>query len=72
MHHDEDAEVYINGVLAANAPGYTTEYERVDLAPEAKAALRPTGNILAVHCRQTQGGQFIDVGLAKLQQPGKN
>jgi len=63
FHHDEDAEVYLNGVLATRAPGYITGYEEV--APEAAAlATLITGtNTMAVHCHQTKGGQYIDVGI---------
>jgi len=63
LHHDEDAEVFINGVQVAKISGYTTEYEEFIVRREAVASLLPTGNILAVHCRQTTGGQYIDVGL---------
>ena len=66
VHHDEDAEIYVNGILAAQVSGYTTDYEPVALLPAARAALKAGQNLMAVHCRQTQGGQYIDVGIVRI------
>jgi hypothetical protein len=64
IHHDEDAEVYVNGKLITRVRGYTTDYVSIPLGAEAAAALRAGANTFAVHCRQTGGGQYIDVGIS--------
>lgn len=66
IHHDDEAEVYINGVLAAELLGYTMEPVVVPLYPEARAALKPGPNVVAIHCRRLEGGQYIDAGLVDL------
>ena len=63
-YHDEDAEIYINGVLAGTATGFNTAYTPLEMTPEGRAALKAGENLIAVHCHQTTGGQFIDIGLA--------
>ena len=68
VHHDEDVEIYINGVPAATAGGFTTAYEPLPLNEAARTALKPSKNLLAVHCRQTDGGQYIDVGLVEVRE----
>jgi hypothetical protein len=64
LHHDEDVEIYLNGILAHSATGYTTAYIPVTASAAAKAALIQNGsNVIAIHCRQTGGGQYIDAGI---------
>jgi len=67
MHYDESPDIFLNGVLAAKRDGFITDYEQVPMSKEARATLQAGRNLLAVHCRQTTGGQFIDVGLADTQ-----
>jgi hypothetical protein len=71
LHHDEDAEVYINGIRAGQWPRWTSGYEEVALTPEAQAALRAGRNIIAVHCHQVSGGQYIDCGLVQYRESGR-
>ncbi len=68
VHHDEDVEIYVNGVLAASAPGYITAYDTLPMTAAGKAALKPGKNLIAVHCHQTKGGQYIDVGIVDARQ----
>jgi hypothetical protein len=71
IHHDEDAEIYLNGKLLAAVKGYTTEYTVVPLDTKAlAAALQSDKNVLAIHCHQTGGGQYIDVGIVRLEESG--
>lgn len=69
LHHDEDTEVCLNGVEAARLPRWTPGYIEVPIADEAARTLRPGRNVLAIHCRQNTGGQFIDAGLIQLIRP---
>jgi hypothetical protein len=66
LHHDEDAEVYVNGVLAGLYGGYTSEYEEFPLTSSGRNAIKPGKNTIAVHCRQTGGDQYIDIGIVDL------
>jgi hypothetical protein len=69
-HHDEDLDVYFNGVAALHLPAYITEYDVFPIDKAAIAALKVGKNTLAVKCHQTMGGQYVDVGLVD-EVPGK-
>ena len=63
LYHDEDCDIYINGVLALSVSGFVSGYTSYELTPAGKAAIKPdASNVIAVRCRQTSGGQFIDLG----------
>jgi hypothetical protein len=57
------ALIYLNGILAAKVTSYVTDYEEVAIDPKALEMLKPGKNTIAVHCKQTAGGQYIDVGI---------
>ncbi len=63
LYHDDDAEVFIDGVQVAKAAGYTACYERCCFQPEDKVLLSPGRHAVAVHIRQTKGGQYFDLGI---------
>ena len=63
IHHDEDATVYINGVEVAKMEGFTQNYVYRDI-PDG--VLRTGKNVIAIACRQTNGGQYIDAGISRV------
>lgn len=63
IRHDDEAEVYVNGQLILVADGYNGRYEPNYLEKKVNEVLRPGKNVIAIHCHQTYGGQFIDAGL---------
>ena len=65
IHYDEDPVIYLNGAPAAQFTAWNGDYGWFALAPQAVAALQKGENTIALHARQTHGGQFIDVGLVR-------
>lgn len=66
IHHDEDAEVWLDGVKIATLPGYTTGYARIPLTAETLNLLTPGEHVLAIRCVNTSGGQYIDAGFVRV------
>jgi hypothetical protein len=67
VFHDEDVEIYVNGVLAAKAPGFVTSYQPMPISPTARRLLVPGATVtIAAHCHQTIGGQGVDIGLVRV------
>ncbi|HVV70652.1 MAG TPA: DUF1793 domain-containing protein, partial [Verrucomicrobiae bacterium] len=67
VYHDEDVEVYVNGVLGGTESGFTTGYVPLEINREARALLKPGAHVtIAMHCHQTGGGQGVDLGFATI------
>lgn len=61
--HDDDATIYINGILAAKVTGKNDEYEEIPLLTSGREALQPGKNLIAVMVTQKEGNQVFDLGL---------
>jgi hypothetical protein len=71
LHHDEDVTVYVNGTEVFRGAGFVTGYEAIELSPAALAAFKPGKNLIAVHCLQNTGGQYVDLGFVREVAPAK-
>ena len=66
LFHDEDVEVFVNGQPLVRERGFVNSYDDRTLTAAQKALFHPGANTLAVSCRQTDGGQGVDLGLTLL------
>ena len=64
LHHDEDLEIFLNGQQILAEKGWTTTYHALDLHESLRKFFQPGANVIAVHCHQTTGGQYVDIGLS--------
>ncbi len=63
LYHDEDIEIYCNGQPVYQKEKYLLEYEEKEVSDAFIAALQTGRNVIAVHVKQSSGGQFFDMGL---------
>jgi hypothetical protein len=63
LFHDDDVEVFINGQRVVNKRGWTDDY--ILLALKDGGNLQAGENTLAIHCKNTAGGTFLDAGLTE-------
>lgn len=63
LHYDEDPQVYVDGEPVLRLAGYNAAYESFPLPAPAAARLTPGKHLVAVHCHQTVGGQYFDLGV---------
>ncbi len=62
--HDDDIEIYVNGVLAESRPKWSLgKYVAVKVSDAARGTVKKGRNVLAAHCRNTGGAQMVDVTL---------
>ena len=61
LYHDEGCEVFVNGKQLLARRGYITEHEMIWLSDAERSLFKPGANLIAIHCRQTGGGQGIDL-----------
>ncbi|EIJ37429.1 protein of unknown function (DUF1793) [Galbibacter orientalis DSM 19592] len=65
LRHDDNVEVYINGVEVYTCECWNDSYEYYDIPKEAIKALKAKGNLLAIHVKNNQGGQSLDAGIVE-------
>ncbi|MDN5288928.1 MAG: hypothetical protein JWR38_5202 [Mucilaginibacter sp.] len=64
LHHDDEAEVYLNGEKISEQSGANGDLQYIALSPAAISKLKKGENVLALHCTNTGGGAWLDAGFA--------
>jgi hypothetical protein len=63
IHYDNGTEVYLNGVRIWTGQAWNDRYDGFTVTDGVKKSIRTRRNVLAIHCHQDGGGQFIDAAL---------
>jgi hypothetical protein len=71
LHHDNAAEIYLNGQRIYTFDGYTRAYALIALDKNARELLRGGSNggsnVLAIHCKSKGEMRYLDAGLWDVQ-----
>jgi hypothetical protein len=67
LYHDDNVEVYLNGVNVYSHTGWTSDFKLIPI-DEFKSNLKLGDNVLAIHCANTAGGSWLDAGLVDEEQ----
>jgi hypothetical protein len=51
---------------AIRAAGFTSGFDVFLFTLEGHAAIQPGKNLIAIHCHQTTGGQYVDLGFVEI------
>ncbi|MFI5161334.1 MAG: glutaminase domain-containing protein [Sphingobacteriales bacterium] len=63
LNHDDNIEVYLNDEKIFSKIGWTSDFELTPLSDAIRSKLKKEDNVLAIHCANTSGGAWLDVGL---------
>ncbi|TRZ42049.1 glutaminase family protein [Robertkochia solimangrovi] len=69
LRHDDNVEVFINGVAVYSCECWNGNYDYYSISDEVKKVLRKKNNLLAIHVRNTAGGQALDAGIVEKSEP---
>jgi hypothetical protein len=72
LHHDDDAQVYLNGEKINVSSGANGDLLPVEIKDNVADKLKDGENVLAMHCVNTGGGAWLDAGLADEVKPVEN
>ncbi len=66
VSHDDNYEVYVNGKLLYEESGVSKPYKYINLEASLKNLFKKGKNLIAVHCHDTGGERYIDVGIGNI------
>ncbi|MCR8560246.1 DUF4965 domain-containing protein [Mucilaginibacter sp. BJC16-A38] len=64
LHHDDDAEIYLNGEKIYTASGANGDLQYFPMSDDVVAKLKDGENVLAMHCTNTGGAAWLDAGFS--------